>query len=295
MTDAELNPLLACEIRGCPSVFEDRCDECNLSFCLAHVSNHNCGSHQGGSSSSMAASVQQTPSANPPLRTSSASNLFATPPPVNESSGSGAAAKKRKLVQPTIEAAAIRLKWGTEEEVKDAINFKLEVYDGKSWLWEHFKRLSQEDAKNGEQSHEAACNICYEESKTRRDIKWTVYYDKSTTKLSRHLELCHKATCLDRSKESAKILLARGDKTMNAYLCAGADDDHLYRVLKMCVQMCLPISICEHHAFACKCPYSIIYSLSIYSFFSLNHCSLFNDQMSWKDSRRTTKNLIDTS
>lgn len=159
------------------------------------------------------------------------------------------AAKRRKIVQPTIQADEIRLKWGSEDEVKEARNFKLQVYDGKSWLWEHFKRFTKRDAKNGDQSYEAGCNICYEESKTKTDIKWTIFFDKSTTKLSRHLELCHKSICLDHSKESAKTLLSGGEKTMAAYLCTGANDDHLYRVLEMCVKICLPISICGNAAF----------------------------------------------
>ena len=73
-----------------------------------------------------------------------------------------------------------------------------------------------------------------------------------STKLSRHLELCLKSICIDRSKESAKTLLSSGEKTMTAYLCNGANDDHLYRVLNICVKMCLPISMCEHGAFTGK-------------------------------------------
>ena len=77
---------------------------------------------------------------------------------------------------------------------------------------------------------------------------------------------------------------------MAAYLCTGANDDHLYRVLKMCVKMCLPISICENAAFISKRNFSekLVYSVSLISL-----CSLFDGQMSWRDLRGPTNLLID--
>ena len=259
------------------SNFEDKCDECNLAYCFEHIPDHDCGCDPAGSSSSTF--VRPVPRCSPALHSSSAtSNLFSTPLQVIERE-SDAVAKRRKLVQPTIDVAEIRLKWGPEEEIKEAKHFKLEVYDGKSWLWDHFKRLTKRDAKNSDQSYEAACNICYDESKTKSDIKWTVFYNKSTTKLSRHLELCQKSICVDRSKESAKTLLSSGEKTMTAFLCSGAHDDHLYRVLKMCIKMCLPISMCENGAFISELQFPN-HSVNRYQ---LNACYFFDDQTSWKD------------
>ena len=98
--------------------FEDKCDECNLAYCYEHIPDHNCGSDPAGSSSSY--SVRQVPRSNPLLHSSSvASNLFSTPSQDMERE-SDAVAKRRKIVQPTIDAAEIRLKWGPEEEIKGA-------------------------------------------------------------------------------------------------------------------------------------------------------------------------------
>ena len=262
-----VNSSFKCENGGCAAIYEDKCYECSLAFCTAHFYNHNCGSHPRGSSSS---SVQHHLFASPPP-----SRSFATPSRLqveqsrtvenvlNSQQGS-APAKRRKVTQPVIETNAPRLKWGPEEVIRDAGRHKLEEYDGKSWLWAHFRRFSKLDSAKSDQSYEASCNICHEEAKINSCIKWVVFYDKSTTKLNRHLELCHRSVCLDHSKESAKILLSSGDRTMTEYLCVGANDDYLYRFLKMCVKMCLPISMCEHEFFKCK--WMFLVSICVCSF-----------------------------
>ena len=257
-----VNPAVSftCDFPGCATIHEDKCYECNLAFCTAHFYDHDCGPNPRGSSSS---SVHHRSFTLPPL-----SRSFATPSPLSPAAvqlrqpspldnlrnqrQESAPAKRRKVTQPVIETSATRLNWGPEEKIRDAGLIKLDEYDGKSWLWAHFQRFSKVDSVKSDQPYEASCKICHKEAKINRCIKWVIFYDKCTTKLNRHLELCHRSVCLDHSKESAKILLSSGNRTMTEYLCVGANDDHLYRFLKMCVKMCLPISMCEHESFKCK-------------------------------------------
>ena len=253
-----------CEHFGCTDVFEDRCDNCNLSLCNNHIHNHNCGSNPSGSGSSISSlcptdrDASRTHSTSTPSHSDAAHTLQSSTPSdgfslSTRSSQNESVAKRRKVTQRDIAISETRVKLGDKDVPKDASLFNLKAYtDGKSWLWNHFKRFSKADAHNSDQSYEAACNICYEEAKTKSNIKWTVFYEGSTTKLNRHMEHCHKSICLDHAKESAKVLLATGDKTMNEYLCTGANDDHLFRVLKMLVKMCLPLSFCENEAFMCN-------------------------------------------
>lgn len=85
----------------------------------------------------------------------------------------------------------MRVKWGAGEEKCCALSTDVEAFKGSTWLWDHFKRFTKEDSYLQQQNYEASCNICKEEAKSDPTIPWVVFYDKSTTKLERHLAKCH--------------------------------------------------------------------------------------------------------
>lgn len=45
MSSFSASSVCECEYFGCSNVFEDRCDDCNLSLCNDRVYNHNCGNN----------------------------------------------------------------------------------------------------------------------------------------------------------------------------------------------------------------------------------------------------------
>jgi hypothetical protein len=172
-----------CEHFGCTNVLEDRCDDCNLSLCNNHIYNHNCRSDPSGSGSSISSScptdrdASRTHSTSTPSHSDAAQTLQSSTPSdgfslSTRSSQNESVAQRRKVTQPDIAISETRVKLGDKDVPKDASLFNLKTYtDGKSWLWDHFKRFSKADAHKSDQSYEAACKICYEEAKTKSNFK----------------------------------------------------------------------------------------------------------------------------
>lgn len=106
----------------------------------------------------------------------------------------------------------------------------------------------------------ASCNICKEEAKVHTDIRWVIFYDKSTTKLERHLNKCHPTVVHGHQKGIAESLVKDGkSKMMSEFLKAGAQDDKTYRFMKMCIMNFLPISLCSCKEFNGKKAYYIFF------------------------------------
>ena len=148
----------------------------------------------------------------------------------------------------------MRIKWGAGELQRCALTTTVEtmVYP-KSWIWNHFKQFPIAECYLGQQNYEASCNICREEAIVNKDIRWVVFYDKSATKLERHMNRCHQSILLERNRAVAVTVVAEGQtKTLQQFLNTGAKDEVLYKYIKLLVMQYLPVSLCLAFEFTGK-------------------------------------------
>jgi hypothetical protein len=105
----------------------------------------------------------------------------------------------------------------------------------------------------GQQNYEASCNICQEEAIVNKDMRWVVFYDKSTTKLERHMNRSHQFILQERNRAVAVTVVAEGEtKTLQKFLNTGAKDKVFYKYIKLLVMQYLPISLCSAFEFTGK-------------------------------------------
>ena len=240
---------LVCEVLSCMAYIHEQCDHCRKSLCIICIDDHLCPNGPCSSNSASVANAISSAVAAVAVSTASA--------PAVQNRAAFERNKKRAVLDLLAQESNKCPKYSSTDTVVDVRTYPLTALTmsaNRSWLWNHFKRITVKvgtpEVMTWADSH-AACDICCERALTEVNVKWAVSYTsaKSPGHLERHMKQYHNEIIVERRKVLAADEMH--GKSITSYFKKHADFEELY--LKWAVHTFQPLNTIEGDHFRAMC------------------------------------------